>query len=248
MESTSDARTGNKYANFHLMYLILQLIGFTLMILMFCWVFIYLGGLSWSATPNIQFNWHPLLMTIGMIYLYGNSILVYRGVRYARKRSLKISHASIFGAIMFLTLIAAWAVYDSHVLRTPPIPNLYSLHSWIGLIAIILFILQWLGGFFSFLYPIITAQQRDSFMPTHIYFGLAGYIMAIAAALLGLCEKALFQMPKTYPELPNEAVIINTIGILIVTFAALVVYLATHRQFKRLPLPEDAILLTGHDE
>lgn len=134
---------------------------------MFCWVFIYLGGLSWSSTPEIQFNWHPLLMTIGMIYLYGNckallemvlngkwflrectffsdhiAILVYRGVRFARKRSLKLSHASIFGAIMFLVVIASWAVYDSHVLKTPPIPNLYSLHSWIGLIAIILFVLQ----------------------------------------------------------------------------------------------------------
>jgi len=248
MESTSDARAGNKYADFRLLYLILQLIGCTLIILMFCWVFIYLDGLSWSATPKIQFNWHPLLMTIGMIYLYGNSILVYRGVRNARKRSLKLSHASIFGAIMFLVLIASWAVYDSHVLNTPPIPNLYSLHSWIGLIAVIFFVLQWLGGFFSFLYPIISAQQRESFMPTHIYFGLAGYIMAIAAALLGLCEKAVFKLGANYSALPNEAVIINTIGLLIVAFAALVVYLATHRPFKRLPLPEDSILLTGHDE
>lgn len=53
---------------------------------------------------------------------------------------------------------------------------------------------QWVGGFFSFLYPIISAQQRESFMPTHIYFGLAGYIMAIAAALLGLCEKTIFKL------------------------------------------------------
>lgn len=31
-------------------------------------------------------------------------------------------------------------------------------------------------------------------MPTHIYFGLAGYVTAIAAALLGLCEKAVFKL------------------------------------------------------
>lgn len=74
--------------------------------------------------------------------LFLSAILVYRGLRYARKRSLKISHASIFGAIMFLVIIASWAVYDSHVLNTPPIPNLYSLHSWIGLTAVILFMLQ----------------------------------------------------------------------------------------------------------
>lgn len=78
-----------------------------------------------------------------MIFLLLLAILVYRGVRYARKRNLKISHASIFGSILFLTLIAGWAVYDSHVLAKPnPIPNFYSLHSWVGVIAITMFILQ----------------------------------------------------------------------------------------------------------
>lgn len=42
--------------------------------------------------------------------------------------------------------------------------------------------------------------------------------------------------------------LINTIGILMVLFAGIVLYLATNKQFRRQPLPEDAILLTGHDE
>lgn len=62
----------HKYGDFRLLYLLMQLIGMALLILMLGWVFIHLGGLSWSSTPAIQFNWHPLLMTIGMIYLYGN--------------------------------------------------------------------------------------------------------------------------------------------------------------------------------
>ena len=35
---------------------------------------IYTGhnGFAWRENPGLQFNWHPLLMTIGMIYLYGN--------------------------------------------------------------------------------------------------------------------------------------------------------------------------------
>lgn len=70
--NSPNVNNGIKYGEFRLLYLVLQLIGVTLVILMFSWVFCYLGGLSWSATPKIQFNWHPLLMTIGMIYLYGN--------------------------------------------------------------------------------------------------------------------------------------------------------------------------------
>lgn len=37
-------------------------------------------------------------------------------------------------------------------------------------------------------------------------------------------------------------------GILIVVFAGIVLYLATNKHFRRIPLPEDAILLTGHNE
>lgn len=53
---------------------------------------------------------------------------------------------------------------------------------------------------------------------------------------------------QDYGNLPNEAVIVNTMGLLMVAFAAGVVYLSTTKHFRRLPLPEDAILLTGHDE
>lgn len=244
-----NANAGKRYAEFRFLFLVLQGIGCTLIILTFYWIFVHLGGLSWSSNPGVQFNWHPLLMTIGMIYLYGNSILVYRGLRYARKRSLKICHASIFGSIMILVLIASLAVFDSHNLAVPPIPNLYSLHSWVGLTAVTLFILQWIGGFFSYLYPVISAQQRETFMPTHVFFGLAGYVTAVAAAVLGVCEKAIFKLgAKDYSKLPSEAVLVNCIGLLIIIFAALVVYLATHRNYKRIPLPEDAILLTGHNE
>lgn len=73
MDEIDGESSHHKLANFRVLYLVAQLVGITLIILMLSWIFIYLGGLSWSSTPGIQFNWHPLLMTIGMIYLYGNS-------------------------------------------------------------------------------------------------------------------------------------------------------------------------------
>lgn len=70
--STHSATNHHKYGDFRLLYLLMQMIGGAMIILMLGWVFIHLGGLSWSSTPAVQFNWHPLLMTVGMIYLYGN--------------------------------------------------------------------------------------------------------------------------------------------------------------------------------
>lgn len=145
------------YSNFRILYLITQMVGVTIVVLVSSWIGVHLGGLGWTK-PSIQFNWHPLLMSLGMIFLYGNcefelvflwtsvsyffdfsAILVYRGFRYARKKPLKITHATIHGLAFLFTVVALIAVFDSHNLAKPPIPNMYSLHSWVGMAAVVLF-------------------------------------------------------------------------------------------------------------
>ena len=49
-----------------------QVAGFLAVVLTGIWMGHYRGGFAWSDKPVIQFNWHPLLMTLGLIYLYGN--------------------------------------------------------------------------------------------------------------------------------------------------------------------------------
>lgn len=71
MEAIGDSVQGQKLVNFRIFYLITQMVGITIIILMGAWISLFLGGFGWS-TPSIEFNWHPMLMTIGMIYLFGN--------------------------------------------------------------------------------------------------------------------------------------------------------------------------------
>lgn len=70
-------------------------------------------------------------------------MLIYRAQRNVRKRRLKLTHAGMMLFIVLLTVIALIAVFDSHNLASPaPIPNMYSLHSWVGLTTVILFCCQ----------------------------------------------------------------------------------------------------------
>jgi len=237
---------GRHLVNFRLFYLVSQVVGVTIFILVMSWVGIHLDGVSWASNPKTEFNWHPILMTLGMILLYGNSILIYRGFRYTRKKALKLTHAAIHAGAFFFTVIALIAVFDSHNLAKPaPIPNMYSLHSWIGLSAVILFALQYVVGFTSFLFPTFKVNVRETIMPAHVFFGVLGFVMACGAALLGISEKAFFSMGMNISSLPSEGLLVNCIGCLIVVYGAIVVYLVTETTYKREPLPEDAMLLTG---
>lgn len=74
--NNSAVPTRQNLATFRALYLILQIIGGVMIVLMACWILGYRNGLSWSLTPSVQFNWHPLLMTIGMVFLYGNCKLI----------------------------------------------------------------------------------------------------------------------------------------------------------------------------
>lgn len=70
------------------------------------------------------------------------AILVYRALRTIRKKTLKLIHAAIHVVVIVLIIIAFIAALDSHNLAATPIPNFYTLHSWLGLITTGLYLLQ----------------------------------------------------------------------------------------------------------
>merc|ERR1712241_719465 len=120
--------------------LTVSLIGLILVITTIAWVGQFKGGVAFGYTEKgIDFNWHPILMTISLIFLYGNGALIYRVIpprNESHKLKLKLGHAGTMLLAFILMVIGLQAAFDSHNLAKPsPKPNMYTLHSWVGLLA-----------------------------------------------------------------------------------------------------------------
>jgi cytochrome b-561 len=94
--------------------------------------------------------------------------LVYRLFPHTSKFAVKIIHGVLLALSLILSTIGLSAIFENHAQSKPPIPDLYTLHSWIGITAVILFGLQWVCGFLTFLFPQLSERVRRAYMPRYI--------------------------------------------------------------------------------
>lgn len=222
-------------------FTISQILGILCVTLVWVWTGHYLQGFAWHSDLSKQFNYHPLFMVISLVFLYGDAILVYRVLKNTTKLRLKLLHAGIHTLAFCFAVVALTAVFDTHNLAKPPIANVYSLHSWIGLTTVVLYAMQFVFGFVTFLFPGLARTVRSSYLPLHTFFGLVIFVMAIAACLTGMMEKIHWTI-EHYQDREAPSYLVNFLGLSLITFGAVVVYLVTQPQFKRKPLPEEAAL------
>lgn len=218
-------------------------VGIVSVIFVLTWVFSYKEGLAWDG-GLAEFNWHPVLIVVGFIFLQGIAVVVYRlpWTWQCSKLMMKFIHAGLNLLAFIFAVISLVAVFDFH--NAAKIPNMYSLHSWLGLVAVILYCLQLVLGVGMFLIPATPVSWRAAFMPLHAYSGLLLFTSVIAVALMGITEKLIFGLsnPK-YKDSPPEAVFVNILGVLLVVFGALILWIATRPSWKR---PNDQPLNTPH--
>ncbi|KAM6042110.1 transmembrane ascorbate-dependent reductase CYB561 isoform 1-T2 [Chlamydotis macqueenii] len=215
-----------------------QLLGLTLLTTTGAWLGRYRGGVAWQSP--LQFNVHPLCMVLGMVFLQGDALLVYRVFRHEAKRSTKVLHALLHGLALVIALVGIVAVFESH--RSKGIPDMYSLHSWCGMVAFVLYLLQWLLGCAFFLFPGASFSLRGRYKPQHVFFGVALFALSVATSLLGITEMLLFNIRDSYSKFVPEGVLANTLGVLLVAFGLVVGYVLTRDDWKRPPLPEELAL------
>ncbi|TNM97417.1 hypothetical protein fugu_015573 [Takifugu bimaculatus] len=215
-----------------------QVLGLVSVVLTGVWMGQYKGGFAWDGSAQ-QFNVHPLCMVLGLVFLQGDAILVYRVFHNEAKRNIKILHGIIHLLALCISIIGFVAVFNFH--KVSKIPDMYSLHSWVGMATIVLFFLQWVIGLLFFLFPVASSWLRASYLPIHVFCGLGLLVMSIGSCLLGITEKLLFSLP-TYSQFIPEGVLANVLGVLLVCFGGVVCYVVTKEDYRRPPNPEEESL------
>ncbi|TKR64622.1 hypothetical protein L596_025120 [Steinernema carpocapsae] len=208
------------------------------------------GGFAWSENPDIEFHYHPTFMTMGLIFIYGESIIVYRVFRNERKRFTKLLHLTLHSMALIFMGVALKAVWDSHDLhlgkdgKVDPLPNLYSMHSWIGILVVVLFSLQYAVGFGSFFFPGASIPMRQFIMPFHQLFGVVIFIMVCCTALMGITERAAWKHTcwTKDKQMCGQQMLSNFFGLFILGYCGSIVLIVMNPRWKRRPLPEEESL------
>ncbi|XP_030468108.1 probable ascorbate-specific transmembrane electron transporter 1 [Syzygium oleosum] len=181
--------------------------------LVLVWLLKFQDGVALSSHNKQKiFNLHPLLMVIGFILVGGEAIMVYKTIP-AKREVQKTIHMILHLIALLLGSLGVYAVFKFH--NELHIPNLYTLHSWLGITTISLFGLQWLAAFFSFVFPKANNYARDSYYPWHIFVGSVVFFLAICTAEAGLAERFIFLKLQH----GRQALIMNFTGLLIFLFA-----------------------------
>uniref|UniRef100_A0A1B6CL74 Cytochrome b561 domain-containing protein n=1 Tax=Clastoptera arizonana TaxID=38151 RepID=A0A1B6CL74_9HEMI len=227
-DEDEDTLSCGHWCEYILVVVLSSLLLLASLVLVLFWALYYRKGFAWNENPTKQFNLHPTLMVAGFISFSGFSMLLYRISRCCRKLYAKLFHM-IFHALAIPCVVLGFiAVWDSRNLADPPLPNFYSMHSWMGFVTMGLFAFQFVVGFFSFIILLCcegaTAAFRASLVPVHASFGIITFMMAVATCLTGLTEKAFIELGDEYSKFSEEGIIINALAMVLVALGILISY------------------------
>ncbi|KAF8359159.1 hypothetical protein PRIPAC_94154 [Pristionchus pacificus] len=228
-----------------------QVLGALSILLVAVWMGGIEDGFAWTSDPEKEFHYHPTFMVMGMVFLFGESLLVYRVFRHERKKFSKTLHLILHTLVLCLALTALKAVFDNHNLHVDPktgeidpLPNMMSLHSWIGMATVVIFAAQYAGGFITFFFPGLSMPTRAMVLPYHQVAGLGIFMMVSVAVALGISERAAWKHTcwTQKREWCAQHFVSNISGLCIFLYSVCIIILVANPRWKRQPLPEEQSL------
>ncbi|EOA12587.1 hypothetical protein CARUB_v10027027mg [Capsella rubella] len=200
-------------------------LALVLSVMVLYWSISYRGGFAWESTnKRLIFNLHPPLMLIGLVILGGEAIISHKWLQLEKPVKKKI-HLVLHAIALILGIWGICAAFKNH--NESNIPNLYSLHSWIGIGVIVIYVLQWLYSFIVFFYPRGSTPLRSNLLPWHVFLGLFVYVLAVGNTALGFLEKLTFMETSGLDKFGSEAFLINFMAIITILFGTFVILIVS---------------------
>ena len=139
------------------------------------------------------FNWHPLLMTIGFILCYMEGAIVFRVLPLSWGKARKWIHGISMTVATGCGVAGTVCIFKYKAKSNPaiyksPLPKMASIHSWIGLAAVVLFSLQFLFGLVFFALSQNKAM-RTKLIATHRMVGILVGVFTAAAIISGVMDR-----------------------------------------------------------
>jgi len=206
------------------------------------WIFGHAGGVGWHSEPKLEFNLHPMAMSFGFVFLNGEAITVYRGARNTPKKKTKLIHMVLQLSALTLSILGIIFAFDSHNYANPPIPNLYTLHSWMWILTTSVFVCQWAAGFFVFWLPYASMGFRKKIMPIHRLCGIGNFALVLISVMLGYSEKAAWISTKVAPPYSTTLTVANLFGLSMALYGITVLLVVTNPSWIRQPLPDEIVV------
>ncbi|KAJ9135677.1 hypothetical protein P3X46_032830 [Hevea brasiliensis] len=177
--------------------------------LVLVWLLHFEEGFAFKSLNKIKIlNVHTFLMIVGFILVAGEAIMAYKTIP-AKRKVQKAVHLTLHLIALVAGVVGVYAAFKfKHEIEDK---DMVTLHSWLGMITICLFGLQWVLGFFSFVFPRAEMSARTSYMPWHVFGGTFIFFLAICTAQTGLIQR--------FYSLNQEGLIMNFTGLLLVLFA-----------------------------
>jgi hypothetical protein len=147
------------------------------------------------------FNWHPILMVASMVFGTTCAVLSYQlPLEKSITKPLHYTLLFISFIVICFGLHAVFKYHDTKMFKgnSKPIPNMTSLHSWLGITTVVLFSAQLTAGAYHFIpgpdagVPGVTGETKGLYKPLHVIGGLLCVVLPVICCVTGMQEKTEF--------------------------------------------------------
>lgn len=223
--------------------LVFEVVAILPVILIIYWGKKFAGGFSWVEKSFNKFNYHPVFMIIGFVFVMGHSVISFRILPLGH-RTKKYIHASMNLIAAIFVIAGMVTVFQFHAEHE--FPDLYSTHSWLGLATVSLFFLQLLGGLsiFQDLVKGANDEVRGVYKPWHVVAGITMVTLVAVSICTGIQEKYLFMKTENFSA---TAYTMNFLALSIFMWVFTVIYILMAVE-KQTPQDEYSVLPSTQEE